>query len=236
MVDKHLDKQGFPKQNLPEDACLAPGSQRYKKKKKQETNFPVASGRVLMAPSVVFSGYGLISEVCSQIHYRHAPLWQQQTIWFPYFLFLFLIPNFLCLPPRWDLQGLGTLLIHKEGQQKQEEHWPAWPSGPILFLTVPWAISLPAPPQSVHGRCGEATTQSTSQDIASGVRKRTKCSQLEVNILAQFSQGHLIFKLERMAGAWATQVWSSLHGMSSEVLQTVALKSPFYTPVPTPDI
>lgn len=32
-VDKHLDKQGFPKQNLVEDACLAPGSQRYKKNK-----------------------------------------------------------------------------------------------------------------------------------------------------------------------------------------------------------
>lgn len=46
--------------------------------------------------------------------------WQKQTIWFPYFLVLFLIMNFLCLPPRLDLQGL---LIHRKGQQKRGEHW-----------------------------------------------------------------------------------------------------------------
>lgn len=154
---------------------------------------------------------------------------------FPISCFFFLYKMYLP-PSKMGFARPGDLLIHKEDQQKQEEHWPAWPSAPNLFLTVPWALSLPGPPQSVHGRCGEATTQSTSQDITSGVRKRTKCSQLEANILAQFSQGHLIFKLERMAGAWAIQVWSLLHGMSSEVLQTTALKSPFYTPVPTPDI
>ena len=57
-----------------------------------------------------------------------------------------------------------------------------------------------------------------------------------LNLLQYFFCFYLIFKSERMAGAWAIQVWSSLHGMSSDVLQTMALKSPFYTPVPTPDI
>ena len=71
------------------------------------------------------------------------------------------------------MHGLGTLLIHRKGEEKQG------PVPPDLFMTVTWAISLPAPSQSVHGRCGDATTQSTSQDITSGVRKWTQCSQLE---------------------------------------------------------
>ena len=71
-------------------------------------------------------------------------------------------------------------------------------------MAVTWAASLPLPPQTVPGRCGDAMMHSTPQDLLVVSEDRPSVSSLRPSFLAQFSWGHLyILKWERLTDAQA---------------------------------